>query len=422
MSLAEGLKGMVRGLPRAFWWVWLSILVNWVGGFALPLLAIYLTTGRGFSTSFAGLAVGLIGAGGVVGTLVGGVLADRMGRRTTLIAAHLWTALFMALIGLVESPWAIAGTTIAMGLGQCAARPAMQAMLADLVPAEDRARAYALNYWALNVGFAVAAALAGVLVGHGFTLVFLSDAAATVLCALVVLLKVPETAPTRGPVPTGPHTEAPAAEAQRTPVLRDGRFVLLVVSTLLFGAVMQQAQSTLPLAMVRSGLSPSAYSTVLALNGVLIMLLQLPLTGLAKGRSRSGVLLLAGLLLGWGFGVNALAHGLGLYAVSVVLWTLGEILQAPIGVAAVADRAPAELRGRYQGLYSTAWSAAACLGPVAGAWVLDHRGSGTLWWLCALVGTAAAVGSAVAVHGMRGPAVPVRRTIAPPKLPRTVEL
>ncbi|MDH6125872.1 MFS transporter [Kitasatospora sp. GP82] len=401
MRAREALAGAVRGLPREFWWVWASILVNWAGGFATPLIALYLTTGRGYSAWFAGLVVALVGAGGVAGTLLGGVLTDRVGRRATLLGAHLWTAVSMALIGLADRPWSIMAATLAMGLGQCAARPAMQAILADLVPPQDRERAYALNYWALNVGFAVAAMLAGLLVTCGFTLVFVADGATTLLCALLVYLKLPETAPR----PAAPRSAAAGAEPvatarRRTTVLRDGRFVLLVVSTLLFGSVMQQAQSTLPLAMVRSGLSASAFSTVIALNGLLIMLLQIPLTGLVRGRSRTGVLLVAGLLLAWGFGVNAVAHGIVVYALSVALWTLGEILQAPVGIAVVADRAPAGLRGRYQGLYSTAWSGASFLGPAGGAWVLDRFGPAALWWLCAGVGTVAALGSAAAVHGM----------------------
>ncbi|MGX6601632.1 MFS transporter [Micromonosporaceae bacterium Da 78-11] len=382
----------VRGLPAAFWWIWVSILVNWVGGFAGPMLALSLTLGHGYSATAAGLVVALLGAGGIIGVVLGGLAADRIGRRTTMVAGHCWTAVSMAALGWCDGHLAISLAAFSVGLGAAAVRPAAQASLIDLVPPADRQRAFALNYWALNAGISVSAVLAGVMVGHGYLLLFLADAAATLLCAVLVLVKVPETRPARIPAPAAPLPFTDRA------VLRDRSFLAFVVMTLLFAAVFEQHAAALPIVMTRSGLSATAYSVVNVVNGLLIVALQIPLTRLAARRSRPAVLLVAGLLVGWGLGLTAFADGLLAYAVTVAVWTVGEILQAPIGSAVTADRAPLQHRGRYQATYGLAWSAAAFIGPACGGWILDQWGAGPLWLTCALVGTTAGLGSALLVR------------------------
>ncbi|MBW5480323.1 MDR family MFS transporter [Streptomyces bambusae] len=391
----------VRGLPPAFWWIWLSVLVNWIGGFAASLLALSLTAGRGYSATYAGLVLSLVGLGGIAGAFLGGALADRIGRRTTMFAAHVWTAASMALLGVSGEPWAVAASALAMGLGATAVRPAMQASLTDLVRPEDRQRAFALNYWALNAGGAIAAVLAGLMVRHGYALVFLADAAATLLCGILVLAKVPETRPAPAERPTAPASpgsapaSGPESGPKSAPVYRDGSFMLFVLMTTLFAVVFKQGSATLPVVMTREGHSPEMYSLVIAANGLMVVALQIPLSRLAGGRSRAMVLLAAGLLLGWGFGLTMLADGVAAFACTVLIWTLGEILQAPAGIAVTADRAPADRRGRYQGMYGGAWSTAAFLAPAGGGWVLDQWGATALWTLCAVLATTAGVGFAL---------------------------
>ncbi|PSJ30357.1 MFS transporter [Streptosporangium nondiastaticum] len=383
----------VRGLPPAFWWIWLSVLVNWIGGFAGPMLAMSLTAGRGYSASSAGLVLSLVGLGGIAGTFLGGALADRIGRRTTMFAAHLWTAASMALLGLSDGPWAVAASALAMGGGAAAVRPAMQASLTDLVRPEDRQRAFSLNYWALNAGGAVAAVLAGLMVSHGYTPIFLADGAATLACGVLVLAKVPETRPSPTPEPTAPLPGAGTTTS--VPVHRDGPFMLFVLMTAVFAMVFQQGFSTLPVVMTAEGHPPETYSLVSAANGLMIVALQIPLTRLVSGRPPAVVLPAAGLLLGGGFGLTMFADSAAAFACTVLIWTLGEILQAPAGIAVTADRAPAHQRGRYQGVYGGAWSAAAFLAPAGGGWILDHWGATTLWALCALLATTAGLGGAL---------------------------
>ncbi|HWG99768.1 MAG TPA: MFS transporter, partial [Pilimelia sp.] len=199
------------GLPRTFWYLWAGTLVNRTGSFVLIFLAIYLTTVRGFSAAQAGLVLGLCGAGSAVGVLAGGVLADRWGRRRTLLAAHLGAAGAMLLLGLSREPVAIMASGALLGMFADGARPAFSAMMVDVVPERDRLRAFTLNYWAINLGFACASVLAGLAAQVDFLLLFAVDAATTLVTAVIVFARVPETRPARAPARHRAATGSPGA-------------------------------------------------------------------------------------------------------------------------------------------------------------------------------------------------------------------
>ncbi|MGK4581554.1 MDR family MFS transporter [Kitasatospora sp. HPMI-4] len=380
----------VGGLPRQFWWLWTSTLVNRLGGFVVTFLALYLTADRGYSASYAGLVAALFGLGAAIAAVGGGVLADRIGRRPTALVAQLSTAVFTAVLGFTDGPVAIAVVAFLVGLANNASRPAISAIIADVVPAKDRVRAYSLNYWAINIGFGVSAAAAGLIASHGYLTLFVLDAVSTLLCAVVVFVKVPETRPGD----TTPAAEAADARGEARvglgTVFRDGRFMAVVGANLLLAVVAQQGSTTLAVSMGQAGISTTGYGFVIGLNGLLIVLLQLPLTQLTSGRNRTALLVAGALLTGWGFGLTALAgSSAAFYAVTVTVWTIGEIINAPTMMSLVTELSPATARGRYQGVYSLSWSLASFLGPAAGGYLLQHAGGGAVWGACAVCGTAA---------------------------------
>ncbi|MFI9785930.1 MDR family MFS transporter [Kitasatospora sp. NPDC051984] len=377
------------GLPRQFWWLWTSTLVNRLGGFVVTFLALYLTVDRGYSAAYAGLVAGLFGMGSAVAAIGAGVLTDRLGRRPTLLVAQVSTAVFTAVLGFMDGPVAIAAVAFLVGLANNASRPAVSAMIADLVPPADRVRAYALNYWAINIGFGASAAVAGLIAVYGYLPLFLLDALTTLLCAVVVFVKVPETLSQAmaeaADEPSGPAIGLGA-------VFRDGPFMAVVGVNLLLAMVFQQGSTTLAMDMGEHGITTAQYGLVASLNGVLIVVLQLPLTRLMEGRNRTALLMVSALLIGWGFGLTAVAgSSAGLYALTVAIWTIGEIVNAPTMMALVAEHSPARARGRYQGVYSLSWSLASFVGPMAGGLLLQYAGSAALWGACAAAGTLAAV-------------------------------
>ncbi|MGC4890352.1 MDR family MFS transporter [Micromonospora sp. DT227] len=384
------------GLPRSFWYLWTGTLINRLGSFVLIFLAIYLTRERGFSAVQAGLVIGLWGVGGAIGTTIGGTLTDRWGRRPTLLTAHLGAATMMVGLGLARPLWAVAAGALLLGLFAEAARPAFGAMMVDVVPEKDRLRAFSLNYWAINLGFACAAVLAGLAAQAGYLLLFLVDATTTLVTALIIFTRVKETrvAPT---VVVAKGAVVPAG-ALRT-ILRDRVFLGFVALNLFAALVFLQHISMLPIAMGDSGLSPATYGSVIALNGVLIVVGQLFVPRLIAGRSRSHVLALSALIMGVGFGLTAFADTVWLYGLTVLIWTLGEMLNSPSNATLIAELSPAALRGRYQGVFSLSWQLAGASAPILGGLLREQAGNTALWLACAAIGALTAI-----THLVSGPA------------------
>ncbi|WP_433792311.1 MDR family MFS transporter [Actinoplanes sp. CA-252034] len=383
------LRQAAGGLPRQFWFLWTGTLINRVGSFAVLFLSIYLTSERGFSQSQAGLILGLYGVGGAIGTVSGGVLADRWGRRPTMLVAQFGAAGLMLALGLARTYPEIAVATFLLGLFAEAVRPAFSAMMIDVVPEPDRVRAFSLNYWAVNLGFAVAAILAGFAAKVDYLLLFSADAATTLITAIITAIFLAETRPAR-------HPGRKASPGGLGTALRDGNFAAYLLLSFVSVLVILQHLSTLPISMLADGHTAATYGTVIAVNGVLIVSGQLFVPKLIEGRDSAKVLAVAALLVGSGFGLVALAETPIVYALTVIIWTLGEMLQSPSNAATVAALSPPGLRGRYQGLNSLSWSAGTALAPILGGLVLQRAGDAVLWGGCFVLCAVVALGQLLA--------------------------
>ena len=205
----------------------------------------------------------------------------------------------------------------------------------------------------------------------------------------MVFVRVPETRPEAAPV----TASAPAApRTSLVTVLRDPAFMALVGLTFLLACVANQGSVALPIVMGHSGYSPTDYGLVVSLNGLLIVLLQIPVTRFVEGRNRALMLSVAALCTGCGFGLTAFAGSAWFYALTVTVWTAGEMLSVPANMALVAELSPTHARGRYQGVYSLAWSGASFLAPMTAGFLLAVSGGDAVWLCCTLLGVVAAAG------------------------------
>ncbi|WP_101783192.1 MDR family MFS transporter [Nonomuraea indica] len=378
------LRSAMGGLPRPFWALWSGTLVNRLGTMVMPFTGVYLTQARGMSVATAGLVMAVFGAGSLLSQLLAGVLADRIGRRATLAGSMVATAVTMLALGYSTSLLAVTTSMFVLGLVIDAYRPASNALVADLVSPSERPRAYGLLFWAINLGYAVGMTAGGWLAGIGFLWLFWIDAVSCVAFALLVWRAVPETRP------AGRESQGGFGV-----VLRD-RVMMGFTLTALGNAVMyMQTVTMLPVAMTEVvGLPTGQFGLVMALNGVLIVLVQ-PLVSSRLGRfdpSRSLALGLA--VMGAGFALTAFVTSAAGLAATIVVWTAGEIVTAGLGGAIVASLAPAHLRGRYSGMYGFAWSAASVLAPLTGG-VLLQAGPEALWFTVGGVGVVSAAGMLV---------------------------
>ena len=374
-------------LPRAYWVVWAGTLVNRVGTFVEPFLVLYLTQERGLSPSQAGWVLAAYGVGSLPSQPIGGWLADHLGRRRTLLLATLAAAAALLLVGAARSTGAIAAASLLLGFFGDMYRPASSALVADVVAPEDRPRAYALLFWAINLGFSVAGVTAGVLASRGFGLLFLVDALTFAAFGVLVYVLIRRDPPRDL---WGAPDTVPSGRGYGV-VLRDGLMLRLCAITAVHAVVYFQGLIVLPLATSAAGLSLTAYGVIAATNGLVIVVVQPLVAARLRRHDRLRVAALAMVVMGIGFGLTAFASSLAGFIATVVVWTLGEVLLAGIPPALVAELAPADARGRYQGVFGLSFSIAFVLAPLLGTSVYERSGD-LLWALCLALSLAAGAG------------------------------
>ncbi|MFI6923557.1 MDR family MFS transporter [Nonomuraea spiralis] len=375
------LRSQIGGLPRPFWALWSGSLVNRLGTMVMPFTGVYLTQARGMSVTTVGLIMGVYGAGSLVSQLLAGVLTDRVGRRVTLSGGMLATAATMLALGYSTSLPAIVASMFVLGLVIDIYRPASNALVADLVSPSERPRAYGLLFWAINLGYAVGMTSGGWLAGVGFVWLFWIDAVSCVIFAVLVWRAVPETRP--------PARESGGGFGV---VLRDRLMVAFTLVVLGNALVYLQTMTMLPVAMTAVvKLTPAQFGLAMALNGVLIVIVQPLVSGWLGRRDASRTFALGLAIMGAGFAMTAFVTNTFWLAVTIAVWTVGEIIVAGFSGTIVAALAPEHLRGRYSGLFGFAWSLAAMLAPLLGGPLLE-RGSHVLWFTVGGVALVSAAG------------------------------
>ena len=375
------LLASLRALPRPVWFLFAGTFLNKFGAFVIPFLAIYLR-GRGFTDGDAASALAAYGLGHVVASALGGYLTDKIGRRKTIVLSMFSSAASMLLLSQADTFAAIVGLTALTGVATELYRPASSALLADLVPPAQRVTAFAAYRWALNAGWAFGPATAGFLAQHSFVWLFVGDAITSVLFGIVAWMTLPH-----GPRAGGQN----AAWSTALRVMRhDRRLHLLLLAQIAISLVFLQMSSTFGLHVTSRGFEPSVYGLLISLNGVMIVVFELPLTAWTRRRPAHKIIAAGYLLIGLGFAGSGFAQTIPALLLVVVLFTLGEMVAMPVASAYIADRVPPEMRGRYMGAFGLTWAIGLTLGPSLGL-QMHARHPLTLWAGCGLLGLIAAV-------------------------------
>ncbi|MFD0148811.1 MFS transporter [Streptomyces sp. NPDC055721] len=380
---------LFRGLPSVVWTIFAGTIVNRLGYLVTPFLVFFLAS-RGVTGTDTSYVLGALGAGNLIGPAVGGILADRIGRRPTMLIGLIGAAAAQGALFLAPGVWTMAAASLLISTAGSTVSPAASALLADAVDSERRQRAYALFGWGVNIGTAVAGVLGGYLAAHGYWLLFAVDAGSMLLYAGVVATRLKE--PTRAKAPKTADRETKGGIGYGV-VLRD-RLALLLLP--LFGIqlfVYSLTEVALPLAVRDSGLSPAVYGAMAAVNAVLVVGLQPFATARLAKLPQLAVQSAGSVLIAAGVALTGLADGIAGYTVSVVVWSLGEVVVAGIAAGVVANLAPAHARGRYQGAFSWTWGVARFAALTVGVAAYTTLGPAALWWTALAAGTAAAAGT-----------------------------
>lgn len=370
----------LRALPRSAWVLFLGTFLNRFGSFVVPFLALYMTR-MGYSVSEAGVAIGAYGFGNLVASALGGHLADTIGRRKTIVLSMVSGAVAMMCLSQARSFTALVLLASLAGLTAELYRPASSALLADLVPAGQRVTAFSAYRLALNAGWAFGPATAGFLAEYSFFWLFLGDALSSLLFGVVAWVALP-----RGV--RGTHQDASWTQVLER-LARDTKFLQVVAASLAVALIFFQMSSSFGLHVTRHGFSAGTYGALISLNGVLIVMFELPLTAITSRYPARRVMALGFVLVGGGFALNAFATTLPLLLCVMLVFTLGEMISMPVSAAYVADLAPVEMRGRYMGAYGLTWAVALIFGPALGLMLFQYHPP-VLWVGCGGLGLLAA--------------------------------
>jgi MFS family permease len=369
---------LVRGLPLPVRVLVLGTFVNRAGTMILPYLSIVLQRDFGLSPATTGLALLGYGAGTVVSILVGGVLTDVLGRRRTLAISLLGSG--SVALAMAAAPTLAVLVALLMAFGFLAElyRPASTAIVSDLLSSHQRPLGFAALRLAVNFGFAVGMVMGGWLAGMNWRLLFVGDGLTTLAFALVVLAGIQET-----------RTASAPAEGGRIPdasFLRDGPFLLTLLGSLLYSLVFFTDFTVLPLAVTGSGgYPPAVYGALVAVNGLLIGLFEMTVVDYVRRFRRLRVAALGVLFTAGGFALVGYSRAWPWLLLSVVIWTIGEMLTVPQVMSFVSDWAPLRLRGRYMGAYGATWSVGMALGPPIFLPLHARLGDATFWPLLSLL-------------------------------------
>jgi len=410
-------------LPRTIHLICVGTLVNRAGALVLPFLTIYLTQKLKLDDAFATRTIGVAGLGAVLGLLAGGQLADRIGRKPVMLAALLGSAAGMLLLSAAATPAMIMLLVFLVQFMGEMYRPASAALIADLVPPQERHSAYALLHTSVNLGFAIGPVVGGFLAERNFAAIFYVNASAAVGFAAMILVVVPETlgltSASRSETSDPPREEQGGrdpASGWRSPTLwqavrhvgSNRPFQAFWAATFMAAVVYQQFISTLPLYLRDNGYTPQQYGWIVSTNGALIVLVQLFLAPWVGRFPRGRVLVVSALLTGLGFALHGVAANQWHFMLAVVVWTFGEMLQAPLLGPIAADLAPTAMRARYMGLLAMSWSGAAMIGAPLGGELLRGWGGAALWSACGFTGVVSAAMYAGIAHRIASPGVPRR--------------
>jgi MFS family permease len=384
----------LREMPTAARFVLLGVFINQFGAFLQAFMVLYLVA-RGFSSAQAGLALGGYSGGAIVGVLLGGAVADRLGSRWTIAVSMAFAALFTFALTVLSSLPVIVAVVALAGLTTQAARPAVAALLFGFVPAARQVMAFAIYRTVLNAGAAAGPLLAAWLSTISWNLVFYVDGATTLVYgAIAAVLLAPHRVAAQG------GTDKPAKESTKSnfrTMVRDLHYVGYLGLQLANGLVHVQFFAVLPLMLYVAGYPTWAYGWTNAVAASLIIGSELLVTRRTQKWPTWIAVTSGWVLLVLGRGMLGLPGGLVIIFAGAVVAAAGQVIGGPAAFAYPAKIAPPGATARYVSGALAMFGLGYAIGPALGILLWNHIGN-VFWALCTVFGLAMAV---VGVWSMR---------------------
>ena len=381
-------RNSFSGLSREVWLLTLVYFVNRVGSMVIPYLTIIMTASGHLTKVEAGYVLSSFGLGSLVGSYLGGWLTDRFGFYNVQFAGLFLSGVIYMLIPLVDTLEGYCLIFFLLSTVMDTYRPANNAAIAYYSKPENLTRSYGLIRMAANLGFGSGPLIGGFLIEwYGFDALFYADGLTCILASIILILMLSRPIQNGKTAPTNKNAEK-ANPLEGASPFRDKLFLVFVLTTIFYAFGFMLIFSMVPLYYKEVHLlSTSTIGIIMAINGLLIALTEMPLVySLEKSFPPLRIMIWGGFLSGISL-LSFLLPGIGILMAATfytILITLGEMLFLPFSAGFVSSRASGGNIGRYNGLYSMAWSLTLIIGPYLWMLIAQNWGFNVLWTVCFL--------------------------------------
>lgn len=368
-------KGL-KDLPHDMWALFFTSLINRSGTMVIPFLALYLTKKIGVSPAEAGTALLVYGAAAFIAAPVTGKLSDKLGSLKIMKFALFGSGVIFFVYSFITNYYLILFASLILAAVNESFRPANLSLITDIVAPSQRRMAFALNRLAINAGMSIGPVVGGFLTLLDFHYLFYANAFASI-AAGIYLSSVKWSS-----LSENESNEFKFSEEKklRFTILNDKYFLYFLLAIIPANLVFFQQLGALPLYIVNDlHYSTAAFGLFNAINTVLIIIVEVPLNNWMNDTPYKKSLIIGALLAGLGFGGFAIATTTISLAITIIIFTFGEMIFFPTTAAYTSEIAPAERRGEYMGYYQMTFSFAFSAGPWLGTVVYQHFGSIILW-------------------------------------------
>jgi MFS family permease len=380
------LRNIYHDFPQKFWVVVGASFIDRVGGTLLfPFFSLYITQKFNVGMTQAGIVLGTFSAFGLIGSMIGGALTDKFGRKNLILFGLVFSAISTLSLGLVNEFAVLILLAVVIGLLSNIAGPAHQAMVADLLPEDKRQEGFGILRVVANMSWIIGPTIGGFIANRSYFMLFVLDAVISCIVAAIFFYYIPETKPET--------TEEPESILKTFAgygvVLRDYAYVAFLIVSMVMGIVYQQMYNTLSVYLRDNhGIEPQGYGFLLTVSAIIVILFQFQTTRVIKKYPTFIMMALGTFFYMIGFGMFGFVTVYWLFAAAIVVITIGEMVIMPTASALATNFAPEDMRGRYMAIFGLSWALPATVGPSAAGLILDNYNPNLLWYvgagLCAL--------------------------------------
>ncbi len=372
--------------PRTFWIVIAITFIDRIGGSLLfPFFALYITSKFNVGMTEVGVLFAAFSVSSFAGSTIGGALTDRFGRKGIIIFGLIASSFSTVAMGLIGSFQAFFFLALFVGILTDVAGPAHQAMIADILPEKQRADGYGILRVAFNLSVVIGPVIGGLLATRSYMLLFLSDAAISLLTAILIAIFLPETKPEAHP--DAPKETIGTTFAGYGQVFRNTAFMLFLGAVMLQVFAYMNMNTTLGVYLRNEhGTPESSYGLLLSINAAMVVLMQFPITRRITKYPPMLMMAFGTFLYVIGFSMYGFVSTYNLFVLAMVIITIGEMVVSPVSQALVASFAPEEMRGRYMAVSGFSWGIPFAVGPYLAGLIMDGPKPYMLWYAAGFVG------------------------------------